>query len=384
MRIALRTSGGRGDYELAGSYNRLHASDILDRRFFFQITPTLTIDGKAKASRLGGKPRIRPIDGEHPYKVIASILLMPHPRRELRVTSEKLPQLRELAYAIAGIDVDVVSTAPDNVLFAPTSLWVKSRGGLIKVDFTERMAVITALWNAAKSKKLRISRMLLEHQASVMSSDHDLIIRSSEAIQNYYEIKDDVIPQLLHDFELPNAYDPSYTGISNLTDGYENEGNESSPEDSRRDRIIKWRKQADRGPGARKFSIDVREAYDYRCFFSGERYPKLHVFHSAGVDGAHILPWSTHRLNSVANGISLCKLCHWGFDNGLLRLNFDSSANEYILSIPKHIEKAAIAENFDLIPFQRSLGRINPALLPKHQRQWPSVRNIRELNSQLD
>ncbi len=33
MRIALRPSGGRGDYELAGSDNGLHASELLEKNF---------------------------------------------------------------------------------------------------------------------------------------------------------------------------------------------------------------------------------------------------------------------------------------------------------------------------------------------------------------
>src|SRR5688572_19860493 len=93
MRIALRPSGGRGDYELAGSFNQLHASDLLERRFFFQITPAITIDGRARAHRLSGKPRIRPEEGRHPYVVIAATLLLPPPRRELLKTAETPPQL---------------------------------------------------------------------------------------------------------------------------------------------------------------------------------------------------------------------------------------------------------------------------------------------------
>lgn len=93
MRIALRPSGGRGDYELAGSYNELHASDLLDKNFLFQITPALTIDGKSQAHRLSGKPRIRPQGGRHPYVVISSILLLPTPRRELQKTPVGVPPL---------------------------------------------------------------------------------------------------------------------------------------------------------------------------------------------------------------------------------------------------------------------------------------------------
>ena len=95
MRIALRPSGGRGDYELAGTYNEIKASDLLEKRFFFQITPAITIDGRAVARRLSGKPRIRPDGGRHAYILISSILLLPTPRRELLKTPKRFPATPE-------------------------------------------------------------------------------------------------------------------------------------------------------------------------------------------------------------------------------------------------------------------------------------------------
>lgn len=383
MRIALRPSGGRGDYELAGSYNHLHASDLLNKRFLFQVTPALLIDGKAKAHLLSGKTRIRPEGGRHPYVIIYSLLLLPPPRRELLRTPEAMPQLRTGDYTLAAIDIDVVSNEADRVIFAPTSVWARSRGGLLKVDFAERMAIITTLWSAAESHKSDAAALLTDHKVAAESGDHDRITLSSGAIQKHYRTNYDVVPLLLRDLGLPDASDPAFTGISTSTAGFEIEDDESSPDESRRERERKWRMQADRGPAAREFSIQVRHAYDYRCLFSGERFPKLPVFSSAGVDGAHILPWSTHQLNSVANGICLCKQCHWAFDNRLLQLNFDAKVNEYFLSIPKNIEKIAVRERFDLLPFQKSSGRIDPSRLPKNRRLWPSADHIREWNSIL-
>ncbi len=381
MRIALRPSGGRGDYELAGSYNRLHASDLLEKRFFFQVTPALTIDGRATAHRLAGKPRIRPEGGRHAYVVLSSVLLLPPPRRELLRTPKASPQLRAGTYTIAGIDVDVLADEPARVIFAPKSIWAKSRGGLLKVDFAERMAIITALWSAAESHRSHIAVLVKKHKASVASGDHDQIVASAAAIQKHYRTENDIVPLLLRDFGLPDASDPAYTGISTSMAGFESEDDDSSPEESRRARARKWRKQADRGPGARDFSIEVRQAYDYRCLFSGERFPKLPDLDSAGVDGAHILPWSTHQLNSVSNGLCLCKLCHWAFDSGLLRLDFDTRANDYLLSIPRNIEDAAVRATFDLAPFRRNLGRIDPSRLPQNRRLWPSADHIREFNA---
>jgi hypothetical protein len=191
------------------------------------------------------------------------------------------------------------------------------------------------------------------------------------------------LPLILREFNLPDYFSSAYTGITDDTEGYESEDNNASPQNSLRERIRKWRKQADRGPGARKFSIAVREAYDYRCLFSGERFPKLELTDSAGVDGAHILPWSTHGLNSVKNGICLCKQCHWGFDNGLLKLNFDIQSNSYVLSIPKNIEVVANKENFDLEHFQRNSGELDKSRLPADHKLWPSPEYLQEFNAQF-
>jgi len=38
--------------------------------------------------------------------------------------------------------------------------------------------------------------------------------------------------------------------------------------------------------------------------------------HSA-VDAAHIVPWSVTHNDDPRNGMALCRLCHWTFDEGL-------------------------------------------------------------------
>lgn len=385
MRIALRPSGGRGDYELAGSDNGVHASELFEKQFCYQITPSLIIDGKAKAHRLSGKPRIRPEgNGEHPYVVIYSLLLLPPPRRELiKTDNSALTALSRQGYILSGIDVDLVESTATKVVFAPTNIWAKNQGGILKVDFAERMAIISTLWDAASQNKSELGHLILKHRAAAIASDHSGIRAAAIEIQKRFVIDTDVLPLILHEFNLPDYLSIAYTGITDNIEGYESEDNNASPQDSLRERVRKWRKQADRGPGARKFSVDVREAYDYRCLFSGERFPKLEPFDSAGVDGAHILPWSTHELNSVANGICLCKQCHWGFDNGLLKLNFDSQSNSYLLSIPKNVEDIAVKENFDLERFQRNTGVLDKSRLPLDHKLWPSPKHIQEFNAKF-
>jgi HNH endonuclease len=380
MRIALRPSGGRGDYELAGSYNGISASELLGKNILFQITPNFIVDGKARANKLSGKTRIRPENGKHAYVILGSILLLPQPRRELIKTSHQLTELITGQYTLAGIDVEILSQDRDNVIFAPTNLWAKNQGGILKIDFSERMAVISSIWSEAASKSSLLSNRITEHYKAVISSDHFAMQTSALSIQKVMNTEKDVIPLILREFNLSDPIDYSLSGITENATDFETEDYTTSPENSFRERIRKWRMQTIRGPGARDFSLQVRKAYDYRCLFSGERFPKIEPLYSAGVDGAHILPWSIHQLNSVVNGVCLCKQCHWAFDNGLLKLDFKPETNDYFLSIPKEIEIIAIKQNFELDLFKRNLGIIDKSRLPKNYSLWPSPKYINELN----
>ena len=346
----------------------------------FQISPSLSIDGKAAAHRLAGKPRIRPDGGRHAYVFIAALLLLPKPRRELSATPDTPPQVKASEYTIGGIDVDVLSQSASTVTFAPTAVWGRSRGGFLKIDFAERMAMVTALWGMTNDTTSPMAALVKAHWKSAESGEHDEIVRAATLIQKHYGVDGDVLPLLLRDTGITDASDASITGLPQLPQEFESEDDDTLPEESKRIRVRKWRKQADRGPGAREFSLRVRDAYDFRCFFSGERFPKLPVLDSAGVDGAHILPWSVHQLNSVSNGLCLCKQCHWAFDNGLLHLDFDAAANAYLLSIPKDVAAAAVNSKFDLHYFQAKTGKIDSSRLPQNPKFWPSPKYLDELN----
>ena len=56
--------------------------------------------------------------------------------------------------------------------------------------------------------------------------------------------------------------------------------------------------------------------YDHRCALCGTRIVTSEG-HTA-VDAAHIVPWSVNQNDDIRNGMALCKLCHWGFDEGLM------------------------------------------------------------------
>lgn len=69
------------------------------------------------------------------------------------------------------------------------------------------------------------------------------------------------------------------------------------------------------------FRRGVVRAYDHRCALCGVRIitPELHTV----VDAAHIVPWSKSQNDDIRNGMALCKLCHWAFDEGMMGVSND-------------------------------------------------------------
>ncbi|MBA3491206.1 MAG: HNH endonuclease [Rubrobacteraceae bacterium] len=64
------------------------------------------------------------------------------------------------------------------------------------------------------------------------------------------------------------------------------------------------------------FRRAVVTAYLHRCALCGIRVRTLDG-HTA-VTAAHIIPWSETQDYRPANGMALCRMCHWTFDEGLL------------------------------------------------------------------
>ena len=111
------------------------------------------------------------------------------------------------------------------------------------------------------------------------------------------------------------------------------------------------------------FRKAVVTAYDHRCAICGVRMrtPDGHT----AVDGAHIIPWSVSHNDFPQNGVSLCKLCHWTFDEGLLGIS-----REYKILISNKLNSfnnlavhLAAFESRDIVP-------------PRDRYLWPSQESI--------
>jgi putative restriction endonuclease len=68
-----------------------------------------------------------------------------------------------------------------------------------------------------------------------------------------------------------------------------------------------------RGQGFRRAVVRL---YEHRCAFCGVR--MLTADGRTAVDAAHIVPWSVSHDDDPHNGMALCGLCHWTFDQGLV------------------------------------------------------------------
>ncbi len=64
------------------------------------------------------------------------------------------------------------------------------------------------------------------------------------------------------------------------------------------------------------FRKAVMTLYSHRCALCGIRMltPEGHTI----VEAAHIRPWSESADDRPANGLALCRLCHWSFDRGFM------------------------------------------------------------------
>lgn len=391
MKIAWRPSGGRGEYELAGRSAGVGVEELLDLPLRYEVAPSIIIPGHAATRRRDGKPRIR-LDEQrnfsHPHLVLAATLLLPRPIRELRKTGDSPLVLQDGQYTVHDIDVDVVDHR-SAALLRPTVIYARNTGeSTQRVDFAKRMALVARLWDiaATTTEPSPLGTLLLRHRDAVKAGDHKGIEKAASLIQAAVGTEADVMPRLLTTFGVVDNEEPEEDvdlGVT-LTEGTEGtEDDETPPLDASRRQIIQWRMQAVRGAQGRKFSAAVKDAYRYRCAFSGSRLPKTAQTVSSGVDAAHILPWAEYELNSVKNGLCLNKLCHWAFDAGVLRLDYVAPDRKYILTVPPSVKGAAAPAGFDLGYFVALEGPILPERLPDDRRLWPAESYLAALNAKM-
>ncbi|MBK9013083.1 MAG: HNH endonuclease [Saprospiraceae bacterium] len=250
-----------------------------------------------------------------------------------------------------------------------------------KIDFAERLQLVFQLWDKVNNTSIVIkdlNEIVFRHETAALSGDLKELEKSTNQIRKYTHSENDPLRQLLHDFGISG--DDSYTvGIhSEFVETSEND--ERSYEEIKSEIVKKWRLLAVRGVEGEKFKKNVREVYGSKCVFTGLYLPSTSLNPLPGVDAAHILPWSIHNNNSVQNGICLNKLCHWAFDSGVLRMNFDSKSNKYTIHVPSDYLRLHEKQQIDLSYFIQIQGVIPMENLPGNQNLWPNPEFIKKFN----
>ena len=121
-------------------------------------------------------------------------------------------------------------------------------------------------------------------------------------------------------------------------------------------------KPAVRDQGFRRIVVIT---YDHRCALCGVRIitPEGHTV----VDAAHIIPWSRSKIDDIRNGMALCKLCHWAFDEGMMGVSGDYNV----------ITSRQIAANPNVPGFLLTLaGR--SIITPANRDLWPAQQYLSE------
>jgi putative restriction endonuclease len=115
-------------------------------------------------------------------------------------------------------------------------------------------------------------------------------------------------------------------------------------------------------PAARDqgFGRAVVTAYDHRCAVCGLR--MMTADGHTVVDAAHIKPWRISFNDSPRNGMALCKLCHWTFDEGIITVK----AKYTVLMSPQ------IAANRNLPGHVVTLNS-RRIICPEEQLLWPDL-----------
>jgi putative restriction endonuclease len=90
------------------------------------------------------------------------------------------------------------------------------------------------------------------------------------------------------------------------------------------------------------------------------------------VDAAHIIPWNVSHNDDIRNGMALCRLCHWTFDEGMTAV---SKKYQVLLS-----EELRAMQN---LPGHLLTVENRQILAPDEHELWPDLNALNWLRHQV-
>ncbi|WP_198292425.1 HNH endonuclease [Burkholderia glumae] len=391
MRIALRTSGGRGEYEVAGSHENIKVHDVFDREIILEMMPGLRIQTNNVVRHTQGKPRIRLVDSRcdsHVYLILSAMLLLPKPKREIGATPIGKLQVYQDNFSVTSIPFDVVELNKNELIISPTHMILSNSSyDTVRLDVIERLRIVMSAWEEALRNSGAIGRALLRHKEAFHRGDVSELIDTCQALRLSNVERDDPLRYVTNALSLARFREIAWMGIHSIERDEAlalGEENLEGLREAARNRLKVWRLQASRGVEGARFSNEVKLAYNNTCLFTGFYLPKTYQTGPGGVDAAHILPWAEYDLNKVSNGLCLSKLCHWAFDAGVVRLRYNPVSECYMLRISRPALDAESHGLIDLTPFRAIQGAISNSLLPSSRANWPNPLFLNVYNEALN
>lgn len=381
MRITFQPSGGRGEYEVSDyAPNGLRPTDVLGAQVKL-LLGKIMLDTGVVLTKDQGKYRLRVIPkGAHPQVPIqlAHILMLPYPtRQEDHMGSGELV-LQNNSYIIKNIQFGEVvpSGGSPPSSFTAEVLTVDCRNQTIEAEqiaVLKRMADIELIWQRKEHFPSDIGNLLAQHEAYIKAGRpipttvDGLIKNVQRQVERYsteleipYTSTTDVVPALL-------------AALGEIAEERPVSLDQIEPEQVtlRLRERIKWQVWARRrGAASIRFRKEVRTAYHSRCVMCGGCFPATSVNDKPGVDAAHILPWADYDLDELYNGVCLCKLHHWAFDEGILLIVFREG--KYYIELSERADRLLSGSEFSIDMLRRVVGEIPEDRLPSKPANWPN------------
>lgn len=380
------TSSGRGEWELAGVAPPWHARDLDGWHFEWELPilgrrPT----GLHLAFGSRAKPTLRLIAGSGAAQVqqqMTGLLMLPPAVRQMFDASSAEPWIRTDSYTVTRVAFSskqlTVPTPPNPgvAVVAPDTVFVAAGPAEAAIDVVNRLSRLKRLYASAARLDAGVARAVTDHQkavgangalgAAAVRATADVMV-ALEASPYSYIAATDPLPAL----EAALGFGPLIT--PDQVPGAE-------PEVKRR-LTVELRLQRSRGHSGAQFRDAVMGAYKYRCLFCGQVLPPAGRGARPGVDAAHILPWGAYDLDVVQNGLSLCKLHHWAFDEQLLLLQ--RAANGYEVVVSERAKNAYVALPDTLRLLNNVAGSVDTGWLPARTDEWPSKAYLEHLYAEV-
>jgi putative restriction endonuclease len=391
MRITRRTSGGRGEYEISEpSPEELTPTDLLNRRLTLQLTQNWIIDTGTALTSQGGKRRLRLLGGTpiHLHRQIAAALLLPHPIRADEPLGRGAPVAKQDQYAIENIELASAELiGSSGARLQVREIYLRNRTyAADELGVGTRISDLAQLWDRSVEFPDNIASLLNQHK-EIVTSGQPIPDDAEDAVLNLQK----VVSQISSDLGI--VYYGGITDVSRpLLEALKTASippeppiavAEVDPEEIeiRRRTLKQWKRWSNaRGSASARFRQLVRTAYNSTCVVCGLHLPVTRYNPVPGVDAAHILPWADYDLDHVSNGLCLCRLHHWAFDEGLVVITFEDG--RYNIGIPDEVQ-AGIRDEvklFSLDELLRYAGPIPEARLPRQRAQRPRPEFLDELN----